>query len=141
MIRNLFFVLIISVVLMGCASRNQPQLEYLPTIVTGEADWDLRNDGWCYYEDEIYYQKKLTVEMDYKTHEVEILVHLNDEAVQQDMTDSYVNESNELKGVLEFIDFLGPDPVTVRLTEQIGVAEYRGDILNVPLKKNYKRRR
>lgn len=97
-----------------------------PLLVTGKIDWDFLSEQWQYQQKYVTYLRKLTLEIETQTRTPlftrnrVILVHLNKDTLYRD-------ENN-----LEYVDFRGA--ATIRLTHHIGVASFRGDIIDVPTK-------
>lgn len=98
--------------------------DFQPITVTGLLDWDFLSEDWQYQENRITYLKKVTLEFESDTGEFGenriILVHLNSDTVQRD------------EHFIEHVDFLGTG--SIRLTQHIGIATFRGDIVGAPTK-------
>ena len=100
------------------------EYNFEPVTVTGKLDWDFLSDDWQYRENRITYLKKVTLEFESDAGEFGenrvILVHLNQDTVQRDAN------------FTEHVDFLGTG--TIHLTQHIGIAEFKGNIVGAPTK-------
>ena len=98
--------------------------EFSPVTVTGQADWDFQSTDWQYRENSVTYLKKLTLEFEadegrFGENRI-ILVHLNKDTVRRD------------EDFVERVEFLGT--ISVNLTQRIGIATFKGDIVGAPVK-------
>ena len=91
-------------------------------VVTGTADWDFLSEQWQYQRHKRTYLKKINLEIETNTPLFSglrvIFVHLNKDTLYRDQNN------------LEYLDFRGK--VMVRLTHHIGIATFKGDIIDVP---------
>ena len=103
-----------------------PETGYVfePVEITGRIGWNTINDDWQYTEDRIIYIKKITVEIETDDQAIGenrvLLVHLDPHAIRRDAT------------FKQHVSLFGQ--AIVRLTKQIGVAEFQGEIVGVPTK-------
>ena len=93
-----------------------------PIVVTGKTDWDFLSEAWQYQENHRIYLRKLTLDIKVKpllfADNRKITVHLNNDTVYRD------------KNSPEYVDFRGD--AIIRLTHHIGIATFKGDILDAP---------
>ena len=95
-----------------------------PIVVVGKIDWDFLSEQWQYQENNVTYLRKFMLEIETNTPLFSgnrvILVHLNKDTLYTD------------ENYLEYVDFRGTE--TIRLTHHIGIATFKGDIIDVPTK-------
>ena len=92
--------------------------------VTGEIDWDFLDTDWQYRENNVTYLKKVILEIEadegrFGENRI-LLIHLNKDTVRRDAN------------FIERVDFLGTE--TIKLTHHIGIATFKGDIVDAPTK-------
>ena len=92
--------------------------------VTGNIDWDFQDTDWQYRENDVTYLKKVILEIEadegrFGENRV-LLIHLNKDTVSRDAN------------FTEHVDFLGTE--TIKLTHHIGIATFKGDIVDAPTK-------
>lgn len=110
--------------LVNLLTADAGEYTFQPMVVTGKTDWDFLSEDWQYQENKKTYLKKVYLEIETNTPvfyaERVILVHLNKDTL-------YSDQNN-----LGYIDFRGR--VMIRLTDHIGIATFKGEILDVPTK-------
>lgn len=108
--------------LINLLTADAGEYTFQPMVVTGKTDWDFLSEQWQYQRDNRIYLKKITLEIETNTPLFSgrrvIFVHLNKDTL-------YIDENS-----LGYIDFRGR--VMIRLTDHIGIATFKGDILDVP---------
>ena len=110
--------------LINLQTADVGEYVFEPIVVTGKTDWDFLSEEWQYQENHQIYLRKLTLDIKTMTPGFGgsrvILVHLNTDTLYTD------------KNFLEYVDFRGE--ATIRLTHHIGIATFKGDIIDVPTK-------
>ena len=111
--------------LINLLTADVGEYVFQPIVVTGKTDWDFLSEAWQYQENHHIYLRKLRLEIKTMTpafggRKRVILVHLNQDTLYTD------------KNALEYVDFRGE--ATIRLTHHIGIATFKGDIIDVPTK-------
>ncbi|MDE0324601.1 MAG: hypothetical protein OXN27_11875 [Candidatus Poribacteria bacterium] len=111
-------------VLINMLTADVGEYVFEPIVVTGKTDWDFLSEEWQYQENHHIYLRKLTLDIKTTTFlfggSRVITVHLNRDTLYRD------------KNSLEYMDFRGD--ATIRLTRHIGIATFKGDIIDVPTK-------
>lgn len=110
--------------LINLLTADVGEYVFEPIVVTGKTDWDFLSEEWQYQENHQIYLRKLILEIKTMTPAFGgnrvILVHLNKDTLYTD------------KNALEYVDFRGE--ATICLTHHIGIATFKGDIIDVPTK-------
>ena len=99
---------------------------FRPLTVTGKIDSNFDDLQWIYQEDDVIYLRKVTLEFEsdhgrFGENRV-IHVHLNKDTV---LRDEFFQEHVTILSI-----------GSIRLTEQIGIATYKGEILGAPTKQD-----
>jgi hypothetical protein len=110
--------------LINLLTADVGEYAFEPIVVTGKTDWDFLSEQWQYQENHVTYLRKLTLDIKTNTPAFGgsrvILVHLNKDTL-------YTDKNN-----LGYVEFRGG--ATIRLTHHIGIATFKGDIIDVPTK-------
>ena len=110
--------------LINLLTYDVGEYAFEPIVVVGKTDWDFLSEQWQYQQNNVTYLRKLTLEVETNTPLFSgnrmILVHLNEDTLYTD------------ENFLEYVGFR--DTETIRLTQHVGVATFKGDIIDVPTK-------